>query len=232
MAQRDYLLRIIEEMSRVLAQVVYHKEMKDYYASHELIDEQCKQALGMGSGFIRSLPDETLLAMLTTLGELNIEKCWLLAILLKAEGDLFAEEQDENSSYYSYLKACNLFLEALHAGNQSKEFEKISEVEGLLYKLDEYESPTRTRRLLFWYFAGTRQYAKADDMLFESLEGESDNELEDAQDTQGMLEKGEAFYARLLGKSDDELEAGDFSRAEIGAGLTRLHSFVRNTSGQ
>ena len=139
MAQRDYLLRMFEEMSRVLAQIVYHKEIKDYYASHELIDEQCKQALGMGSGFIRSLSDETLLAMLTTLGELNIEKCWLLALLLKAEGDLFVEEHDESGSYYSYLKACNLFLEALHDKNQRKEIEYTPEVEELLGKLEDYE---------------------------------------------------------------------------------------------
>lgn len=227
MAQRDYLLRMFEEMSRVLAQIVYHKEIKDYYASHELIDEQCKQVLGMGSGFLRSLSDETLLAMLTTLGELNVEKCWLLALLLKAEGDLFVEEHDESNSYYSYLKACNLFLEVLHTGNPGNEIEKVTEVEELLLKLDEYEIPGRTRRLLFWYFDCTGAYAKAEDMLFESLEAEGADELED-EETMGMLEKGEAFYARLLGKSDEVLEAGNFSRAEISEGLARLHSLAQS----
>ncbi|MGH2509039.1 MAG: hypothetical protein ACRDHZ_16785, partial [Ktedonobacteraceae bacterium] len=112
--QRDYLLRMFEEMSRAIAQIVYHRQIKDYHASHELIDEQFKQALGMGSGFLRALSDETLLAMLTTMGALNVEKCWLVALLLKAEGDLFVDEQDENNSYYSYLKASNLFLDVLY----------------------------------------------------------------------------------------------------------------------
>jgi hypothetical protein len=223
MAQRDYLLRMFEEMSRALAQVIYHKELKDYYASHALIDEQFKQALGMGSDFTRSLSDETLLAMLTTLGTLNVEKCWLVAILLKAEGDLFAEEQDESNSYYSYLKACNLFLEALFAKNRSKEIEQVSEVEELLPKLEDYELPLRTRQLLFWYFDYTNQYGRAEDVFFDILALVPGEEMDNEEEAQNIREKGEAFYARLLGKSDETLQAGNFSRAEIGEGLARIH---------
>lgn len=223
MAQRDYLLDMFEEMSRALAQIIYHKQLKDYHASHELIDEQLKQTLGMGSGFIRALSDETLLAMLTTPGTLNVEKCWLVALLLKAEGDLYAEEHDEGNSYYSYLKACNLFLEALYDKNQSKELERISEVEELLSKLEDYELPLRTRYLLFWYFDYTGQYGKAEDMLFDIVETGPGEEIESSEEIQEILEKGEAFYARLLGKSDENLEAGNFSRAEVSESLARLH---------
>lgn len=226
MTQRDYILRMFEEMSRVIAQIVYHREMKDYHASHELIDEQFKQTLGMGSGFILSLSDETLLSMLTTLGTLNIEKCWLIALLLKAEGDLYTDEQDESKSYYSYLKSCNLFLEALYDQNQQRDIEKIAEIEELLKKLEDYELPLRTRQLLFWYFEYTERYGKAEDMLFDILETEPDEALEGIAGIESMDEirtKGEAFYARLLNKNDLALESGDFSRSEIREGLTRLH---------
>lgn len=223
MAQRDYILRMIEEMSRVVAQIVYQREIKDYQATHELIDEQFKQTLGMGSGFLHSLPDETLLSMLTTLGSLNVEKCWLVALLLKAEGDLYADEQDESKSYYSYLKSCNLFLEALYDQNQQKDIEKIAEIEELLEKLEEYELPLRTRQLLFWYFEYTERYAEAEDTLFNILEAEAFDETESIEDVEEILAKGEAFYARLLSKNDSALESGHFSRAEIRAGLVRLH---------
>jgi hypothetical protein len=225
MAQRDYILRMIEEMSRVVAQIIYQRDMKDYQATHELIDEQFKQTLGMGSGFLHSLPDETLLSMLTTLGSLNVEKCWLVALLLKAEGDLYADEQDESKSYYSYLKSCNLFLEALYDQNQRRDIEKIAEIEELLEKLEEYELPLRIRQLLFWYFEYTERYAKAEDMLFTILETASFDEMENRDDVEEMLEKGEAFYARLLGKNDSALESGNFSRAEIREGLVHLHQF-------
>lgn len=226
MAQRDYILRMFEEMSRVIAQIVYQREIKDYQATHELIDEQLRQTLGMGSGFLHSLPDETLLSMLTTLGTLNIEKCWLIAILLKAEGDLYADEQDENKSYYSYLKSCNLFLEALYNQNQHRDIEKIAEIEELLGKLEDYELPLRTMQLLFWYFEYTERYVKAEDMLFALLEIEPDEEIEGIEGIESVDEmraKGEAFYARLLGKGDSALASGNFSRAEIKDGLARLH---------
>lgn len=226
MAQRDYILRMFEEMSRAIAQIVYQREIKDYHASHELIDEQFKQTLGMGSGFIQSLPDETLLSMLTTLGTLNIEKCWLIGLLLKAEGDLYADEQDENKSYYSYLKSCNLFLEALYNQNEQRDIEKIAEIEELLRKLEDYELPLRTMQLLFWYFEYTERYAKAEDMLFAILETEPDEAMEGIagiESADEMRARGEAFYARLLSKNDSALESGDFSRAEIRDGLAHLH---------
>lgn len=225
MAQRDYILRMFEEMSRALAQVVYHRQIKDYRASHELIDEQFKQTLGMGSGFILALPDETLLAMLTTLDTLNVEKCWLIATLLKAEGDLFEEEQNADKSYYSYLKACNLFLETLYILPHNGEIEKSAEIEELLRKLEEYELPLRTRQLLFWYFEYTGRYSKAEEMLFDILDTpETGGEMECSEEQDEMLKKGEAFYARLLSKSDVALEAGSFSRAAIKESLARLHS--------
>jgi hypothetical protein len=226
MSQRDYILRMFEEMSRAIAQIIYNREIKDYHASHELIDEQFKQTLGMGSGFIQSLSDETLLSMLTTLGTLNIEKCWLIALLLKAEGDLYTDEQDESKSYYSYLKSCNLFLEALYNQNQHCDIEKIAEIEELLRKLEDYELPLRTRQLLFWYFEYTGRYGKAEDMLFDILETEPDEALEGSEGVESMDEmwaKGEAFYTRLLNKDDSALESGAFSRAEVRDGLERLH---------
>lgn len=226
MAQRDYILRMFEEMSRAIAQIVYQREIKDYHASHELIDEQFKQTLGMGSGFIQSLSDETLLSMLTTLGTLNIEKCWLIALLLKADGDLYTDEQDENKSYYSYLKSCNLFLEALYNQNQQRDIEKIAEIEELLRKLEDYELPLRTMQLLFWYFEYTARYAKAEDMLFAILETKPDETLEGIEGIESadeMRTKGEAFYAHLLGKNDLDLASGDFSRTEIKDGLAHLH---------
>jgi hypothetical protein len=223
MAQRDYILRMFEEMSRVLAQVIYHRQIKDYQAAHDLIDEQLKQTFGVSLSFINSLSDETLLAMLTTMGTLNVDKCWLVAILLKASGEIYEDEQDENNSYYNYLRACNLLLETLYEQHQTKSIGPIAEIEDLLGKLEDYELPLRTRQLLFWYFEHTSRYGKAQEMLFDILEAEEGNEIENIEEVEEMLERGEAFYARLLGKSEAELKTVGFSRAEINEGLAQLH---------
>jgi hypothetical protein len=230
MARRDYILQMFEEIGRALAQIIYQREIKDYKAAHALIDEQLKQTLGVGRGFLLALTDDTLLAMLTTLGTLNADKCWAVATLLKVDGDLYEDQAQETEGYYSYLKACNLFLEALHYGNQSHEMESVSEIEEVLAKLEDYELPLRTQQLLFWYYDITGRYGKAEDMLFEIVEagnGEDENEITNEDELDEVWAEAEAFYARLSQKSDKRLEAGNFSRAEIAESLARLHQFNR-----
>ena len=170
MSQRDYILRIAEEFGRALAQVLYNRQIKDYAAVHKLIDEQCKHAFGMGIGFIRSVPEETLLSMLTSFDTLDTEKCWLLAILLKAEGDIYQDQGNASESYYSYIRSLNLILEVLLLDTTNSDRGVVPELEDLLSRLSDYELPIRTKSLLFRYFDHTHKYARAGDLLFEMLE--------------------------------------------------------------
>ena len=214
MSQRDYILRIAEEVGRALAQVLYNRQIKDYAAAHKLIDEQCKQVFGMGIGFMRSVPEETLLSMLTSFDSLDTEKCWLLAILLKAEGDIYQDQENASESYYSYIKALNLTLEVLLLDTTNSGKDVVPELDDLLARLSDYDLPTRTKYLLFQYFDHTNQYARAEDLLFEMLES-GDHEGE-------ILARGMSFYQRLARKSDAELRAGNFSRDEVDEGLAQL----------
>jgi len=214
MSQRDYILRIAEEVGRALAQVLYNRQIQDYAAAHTLIDEQCKQAFGMGIGFIRSIPDETLLSMLTSFDTLNTEKCWLLAILLKAEGDIYQDQGNASESYYSYVRSLNLVLEVLLLDTTTGGVSIPPELEDLLSRLSEYELPARTRLLLFRYFDHAGKYARAENVLFEMLaEDDFDGDIHDL---------GTAFYQRLMSKSDAALSAGNFSRQKVEEGLAWL----------
>jgi hypothetical protein len=214
MSQRDYILRIAEEVGRALAQVLYNRQIKDYAAAHKLIDEQSKQAFGMGIGFIRSIPEETLLSMLTSFDTLDTERCWLLAIFLKAEGDIYQDQENVGESYYSYVKSLNLVLEVLLLDTPGIGRGNVLELEDLLSRLSDFELPIRTKLLLFKYFDHTHQYAKAEDLLFEMI-GADDSEGE-------IFQHGIGFYQRLKRKNDAELRIGNFSREEVEEGLTQL----------
>src|SRR6266705_1663282 len=111
MPQKDYILRVAEDVGRALAQIIYHQDMRDYQGALSLIDEICKQTVGVGSGFIHAVSEETLLAMLTLLGVLDVEKALMIAKLLKGEGDIYEEQGNPDAAYDSYLKSLNLFLE-------------------------------------------------------------------------------------------------------------------------
>ena len=152
MTQKDYILRIAEDVGRALAQIIYHKEIHDYQGSLSLIDELFKQTVGAGSGFLHAISQETSLAMLTLLGVLNLEKALLIATLLKAEGDVFADQGNPDVAYYSYLKSLNLFLEIVLRDDHLHDLRCSPEVEDLLDKLEAYELPLNTRYLVFRYY--------------------------------------------------------------------------------
>jgi tetratricopeptide (TPR) repeat protein len=158
MTQKDYILRIAEDVGRALAQIIYHQEIRDYQGALTLIDELFKQTVGAGSGFIHAISEETLFAMLSILGILNIEKALLIATLLKAEGDIYEDQGNPDAAYESYLKALNLFLEILLRDDHLHDLRCSPEVEDILDKLEAYELPLDTRRLLFQYYEQRREY--------------------------------------------------------------------------
>jgi hypothetical protein len=214
MSQSDYILRIAEQVGRALAQILYQQERQDYQGALTFIDEQYKQMLGMGAGFIHTAPEETLLAFLTSVGELDTEKCWLLATLLKAEGEIHQAQENENESYYCFLKALNLYLEVLSSGTSYSHLDQIAEVEGLIYKLADYDLPQHTQEMLFRYFERTGRFSQAEDTLEDLLAASPGN--------RNIVTQGIAFYSRLQQKSDATLRAGNISRNAVEEGLSRL----------
>jgi len=148
MLQNDYILRVAEDVDRALAQIIYQQDMRDYQGALSLIDEVCRQAVGTDSGFIHAISEETLLAMLTVLGVLDVEKALLIAKLLKAEGDIYEEQGNADGAYESYLTSLNLFLEIVLRDDHLHDLHVSPEIEDLLGKLEAYELPQNTRRRL------------------------------------------------------------------------------------
>ncbi len=149
MTQKDYILGIAEDVDQALAQIIYHKEIQDYHGAFSLIDDLFKQTVGAGSGFIHAISEETLLAMLTLHGVLNVEKALLIATLLKAEGDIYEDQGNADEAYDSYLKSINLFLEIVLCDDNLHDLRCSAEVEDLLGKLEVYDLPVNTKCLLF-----------------------------------------------------------------------------------
>jgi Family of unknown function (DUF6483) len=152
MPQEDYILRVTEDVGRALAQILYRQEIRNYQGALSLIDELFMQTVGAGSGFIHAASEEMLLAMLTFFDILNIEKALLIATLLKAEGDIYEDQGDPAAAYESNLKSLNVFLEILLCDDKLHDIRIVPEITGLLDKLEAYDLPLYTRRLLAqWY---------------------------------------------------------------------------------
>lgn len=216
MVNKDYILRMAERIGRTLAIILHLRQYNKYEEALITIDDTLLQTVGLTSSFINSVSDEVLLQALSPLGTLNLDKCLWVAALLKAEGDIYRDQDKQDESYYRYLKSLNLFLAAQLHERTLSQGQFYTETDELLHSLSEYELPAHTKRKLIAYHELTGHYAKAEDVLFELLEGDSHNPL--------LLQEGQAFYTRLLAKSDDDLQAGAFSREEVMEGLEQLQT--------
>lgn len=220
MLQKDYILRIITELTSVITAVLGFRQAKNYQGALDFIDQTFRQTLGFGSDLINSVPDETLLAMLTSFNTLDIEKCFLVATLLKAEGDIYLDQENFDTSYYRYLTSLHLFLEILLKHTDVNDPDILAYIDELLNKLEEYELPLEIKSNLFRYYERIGRYSQAEDTLFEVIEADHN----DPQDVSDILEQGSAFYQRLLKKKAADLAAGNFSqeKAQVGLGLLQI----------
>ena len=225
MINKDYILRMAERFGRYLAIILRLREYNKQEEALLYIDELFLQTTGLTTGFINSASEEMLLNLISPLGVLNVEKCLWMAVLLQQEGDIYVELGKSNESYYRYLKALHLFLEVASHNSDVKDIDITMAIEDILNKLAEYELPLKTNNKIFRYFEKMGSYARAEDVLFEMVEGEGEGEGEEKEPGGSeIIEQGIAFYNRLLKKSDADLKAGNLSRKEVEEGLAQLES--------
>lgn len=215
MVNKDYILRLAERFGRELA-ILFHLRQRNQHEEALInIDELFLQSVGLTTHFINSASEEMLLKMISPLGTLNLEKCLWIAVLLKEEGDIYAEMGKPDEGYYRHIKSLFFFLEAALHEKQSKDLNVPASIDDLLLKLEEFELPIHLKSKLFRYFELTGSYSKAEDMLLELVERHEPA-------AQQVLTPGKEFYVRLLKKSDADLQMGGLSRQEVEEGLKRL----------
>jgi hypothetical protein len=217
MVNKDYLLRLAEKVGRALATIIGLRAYNKNEEALIFIDDLLLKTVGLTSSFLNSLSEEMLVQTISPLDRLNVEACLWIASLLQAEGEIYETMDSANASYYRYHKALYLFLTLILHEPVPDDSTVYSDIDTLLNKLADYELPTPTKSLLFAYYEHIGNYAKAEDTLFDLLETRSDSERNSP-----LYVRGEAFYRRLLTKSDDELQEGNLSREEVEEGLAQL----------
>ena len=216
MINKDYILRMAEKFGRALAIILHLREYNKYEEALLYVDDQLLQATGLTSSFINSVSDEMLIQAISPLGVLSVEKCLWIAVLLKAEGEIYEEQAKTNESYYRYIRSLRLYLLLLPHEASLQDSNLANDIQELLNKLGEYELPIEIQEKLFSYYENVGKYDKAEDVLFDVLDTHSANGE--------MIERGRAFYTRLQARSDVELLMGNLSRTEVAEGSAQLEA--------
>ena len=211
MITRDYFLRMIHQLTQVIAKVLKLTEVKQYDNALEEIQLSLKQLLGMDLRLLTSFSDTEFIRLLSLGERFDVEKCVVTAQLLRLLGEVRERQGDEKGRYHSYTTSLSLFLDLLFRESETLPKEYFDEINVLISKLSSYDLSSDLLRKLFRFYGIVRRYDAAENVLFDLVERDS-----------GFGREGVKFYERLRTKSDEELEGGNLPRNEVEAGIAEL----------
>ncbi len=209
MFQRDYILRMIEQLSQVMARLLLLKSMEERQEALLLLEEFYGKLRLPPARLLLRMSDSELLSLISTNGQPDLDKAVGLGMLLKEEGRVQESMEQYGESGERFRKALYLFLSAERLGANMPGADCRALIEETRELLRPYFIPEHTLLMLLEYYTDAGQYALAEDVLFELLEQEV---------SPAGREAGERFY-RMLGEVPDEaLEEGRLPRDEVEQG--------------
>src|SRR5262245_8322523 len=107
MIQRDYILRLIEEFARILAQIRARKKDQRLDEASEDLDAEFQRLVGAGAESVARLSEAELLARIMKDGPTHLvrDKTLMLTTLLAEAGDLATAQGRTEEGSACYLKA-------------------------------------------------------------------------------------------------------------------------------
>ncbi len=213
MLQKDYIMRLIQQLTRVLLKILFNVENKNFDAAQKEVDRAYAGLTGIDATMINSMSAEDIILLLSRGKKFEAEKCMMIAKLLKAEGDILdASQRTAAGAIEKYHKSLNLFLElyALQDELLIKNF--LDDLPVLINKTSGSLFDPGTKYKILCYYEHAGQYDKAENILFELAE----------INYPGIVEQGHEFYKRLLQKNNEDLIDGNLPREELLRGMKDL----------
>lgn len=133
MYEKDYIMRMIEQMIRVLLEIFGLRQKGSFEEAFEVIDMTLEKYTGLSSKMIDEFDSSSLVAYLSPGGNLNHERCFVVGVLLKEEGDVLFElnkSSDAMARYRKSLDLLNLVKGTLYADmlpDMNKIFSELTE---------------------------------------------------------------------------------------------------------
>lgn len=215
MWERDYILRMIHEVSQVLARVAGLRKGGDDEGALDVIEEAYVTLGGLSAMLVNGVSEDDLLGLLRTRGVLDADRCFALSDLLREEADIYEDDDQPEESFPRYLKSLRLLLELAPELEGPFVDMAASRLDELLDRLASFELPPEALLRLLKHFEAVGRYDRAEDTAWELIE---------TAPGPGSISPVRQFYERLLALPDDALAAGGLPRDEVREGLARLQS--------
>lgn len=207
MLTEDYFMRMINQAIYVLRKLLGLKSAGRYQDALIEIGAMLEMLLGLRVDLIKRLDDDSLLDSLTQQGALDTERLYVVAELIREEGEILAAMERPEESYLSYLRALNFYVEVALNGGAEGFDPPHDKIEDLVKKLDAFQLPTDTLYPLFCYYEEEGQYGKGDETLARMA---GDVEIRDE-----IKKEQAAYYERLLDIPEQALQKGGLPRDRV-----------------
>lgn len=217
MLRRDYLLRQIEQFVAVVMRMTGLTKAGQWEEASSVARAQFQALAGEDVTKLLQMSDTELLARLAE-GDAGYgieEKIFMLARLFKETGDILKGQGRIEESRTCYVKGLHLLIETVANDPTVPRPDFVPTTDSFLIALHDSPLDFETNAMLMRHYEQAREYAKAEDALFNILDAEPANTE--------LLDFGIGFYQRLLRLDDETLEVGNLPRAEVNAGLAELN---------
>ncbi|MGZ9587296.1 DUF6483 family protein [Paenibacillus marinisediminis] len=213
MYQRDYLVRLIQEMTTLIGRALglQQKEKKDLLQEwDELLDRRFR----LTGPLADSLSVDDLIRLFDRHGRIQADELQAFAYILLERADLLRDvelkELGREASEVSYIrrvmKGYELLLEAMLHDSDRRMLKVMEKAEHAAKLLRPYSLPSSLLERVWRWHDRDGRYAEAENACYDGINNEQDPISRSA-----VL----AWYQKLLKLTDDELEQGGLSREEV-----------------
>ncbi len=214
MFRKDYLMGMIEDMTSMIAKAFGLKEQKKYTEALWELDDLMRKNFRLNSELVNRMPTDEIIEMFRVGPTVEVDQLQGLARMLRAESDIYEASEKPEEAVVRRIKALHLFVYSAIHGADRDLLNYPEHVDELLDELEEYKIPAAVEKLMVEYEEQEGYYDNAVDALHRLIE------LDVAEGTAA----GAAFYERLHLKTDEQLEAGGLTRADVDAGRSRFQN--------
>ncbi|MDR3602043.1 MAG: DUF6483 family protein [Desulfosporosinus sp.] len=217
--EKDYFMKMVKEFATAIGKIIGLKSENKIEESQGVLSETLKYFTGLDKEVVEALPYEILIHKVSGSRQLNLEKCLMLGELLTQQADIYEIKLEKPRARSLYLKSLNILINGLLDDDTSVSEQNQEKVNELIEKTGLFNLPDESKLLLFQYYELTKNYAKAEDVLF--------NLIETVEAKNDILAKGISFYERLINKDQAELEEGNLPIVEVLEGLANLKGYKK-----
>lgn len=210
MIRKDYILKLIDQLVLALKKIRGLKDREAYEEALELIAEKKEIYLKIDANYLSQLPVEDLEVLLKEDSERGKE-LWKFAVdLLFEEASIYYILDNEDKVFNVYHQAFTIltFMLKKYKEVNIDLFDKLAIV---VAYLRDFRLPMQSYLKIIEYYKATRQFAQAEDMLFQMAATHNDQK-------QYLEQIGGDFYRELLENDDKVLKQGKLPRTEVESG--------------